>query len=317
MANKSDTLAGLIVLNDQNLSDVEVTDVLSGAPLLNALYAQPASQGGTLHKYMRETALPGAAFRAIGAGLDNAAGEDEEVTVTCKLLDASFSRDKALALGYRKGVAAFMARESLRSLRKAFNHAEKQLVNGVSNDASGFIGFLAYVASLSVDNVVNAGGSGGKSVYVLRTAQDGVSLIAGNDGKFDVSEVYSTRLYVTTSQYRPDLAQDILGWLGLQFGSSVLDIVRIANVDGTSSHALTDDFLSKAIAKFPSDKPANLIVMNRTALQELQESRTGTNPTGAPAPFPDSAFNIPIVVTDALGSSETAVTSTTTTTTTT
>lgn len=314
MADLSNSLAGLITLNDNNLAPFEVTDVLAGAPLLAKLYAQPASQGGTLHKYMRETVLPGAAFRSIGAGLDNVAGYDEEVTVTCKLLDASFSRDKALALGYRKGAAAYMARELLRSLRKAFSHAEKQIVNGVSNDAAGFIGFLAYVASLSPSNVVNAGGSGGKSVYVLRTAEDGVSLICGNDGKFDVGEVFQSLYYVTTSQYRTDLSQAILGWLGLQFGSSVLDIVRIANIDGTSSHALTDDFLSKAIAKFPSDKPANLIVMNPTALQELQDSRTATNPTGAPAPFPDSAFNIPIVKTDALGSAETAVTSTTTTT---
>jgi hypothetical protein len=47
----------------------------------------------------------------------------------------------------------------------------------------------------------------------------------------------------------------------------------------------------------------------------LQASRTATNPTGAPAPFPENAFGIPIVVTDALPIDEATVNSTTTATT--
>jgi hypothetical protein len=59
-----------------------------------------------------------------------------------------------------------------------------------------------------------------------------------------------------------------------------------------------------------------MIVMNRTALAELRDSRTATNPSGAPAPFPTEAFGIPIVVTDILGDGETPVNTTTTPTTT-
>jgi hypothetical protein len=46
------------------------------------------------------------------------------------------------------------------------------------------------------------------------------------------------------------------------------------------------------------------LVMNRRSLQQLQASRTATNPTGSPAPFPQSAFNLPIVVSDAVTNSE-------------
>jgi hypothetical protein len=44
--------------------------------------------------------------------------------------------------------------------------------------------------------------------------------------------------------------------------------------------------------------------MNRRSLRQLQQSRTATNSTGAPAPFPTEAFGVPIVVTDALLSTE-------------
>jgi hypothetical protein len=56
--------------------------------------------------------------------------------------------------------------------------------------------------------------------------------------------------------------------------------------------------------------------MSRTSLFELQASRTATNPTGAPAPFPTEAFGVPIIVTDSIPEDEAALNTTTTTTTT-
>jgi hypothetical protein len=59
-----------------------------------------------------------------------------------------------------------------------------------------------------------------------------------------------------------------------------------------------------------------MIVMSRTSLYELWNSRTATNPTGKEAPLPAEAFGIPIIVTDGLSESESAINTTTTTTTT-
>jgi len=44
--------------------------------------------------------------------------------------------------------------------------------------------------------------------------------------------------------------------------------------------------------------------MNRRSLKQLQVSRTATNATGAPAPFPQESFGVPIIVTDAILSTE-------------
>jgi hypothetical protein len=98
----------------------------------------------------------------------------------------------------------------------------------------------------------------------------------------------------------------VQAYLGLQVGS-IYSIGRIANLDA-SANGLTDDKISDALSKFPAARPATHLVMNRRSLQQLQSSRTATNPTGAPADFPQSAFGVPIVVTDAVGNSETALT---------
>ena len=66
--NESNTLNGLIQINDLNLADINVTDLLQDAPVLQRMVAVPASQGGTLHKYIKQVVAAGAAFRAVNTG---------------------------------------------------------------------------------------------------------------------------------------------------------------------------------------------------------------------------------------------------------
>ena len=86
---------------------------------------------------------------------------------------------------------------------------------------------------------------------------------------------------------------------------SVQSTVRLANLDAVAT--LSDDLLSDAIAKFPAGKAPSYLVMNRQSLKQLQQSRTATNPTGAPAPFPTEAYGIPIIATDSITSTEAIV----------
>ncbi len=57
MAEASNTLAGLVQMNDMNLADIDVSDLLDASPLLQVLNAVPASNG-TLHKYLKQTVAP-------------------------------------------------------------------------------------------------------------------------------------------------------------------------------------------------------------------------------------------------------------------
>lgn len=315
--NYTNTLDGLLLLNDQNMKDIYPTQVLDDAPVVRAAYAMPASQGGTQHKYVRRYTAAGAGFRAVGTGVTNAAEVFEDKTISCKYLDASFERDVALAAGYKGGLGAYIQKETLAALKAGFAALERAIFSNVSSAFDGLLQFNDY-AITGGTQVVDAGGSGGKSVWLLRWAEDGVALVAGNDGRVDMQwdDDNPTIVRVSASGgYRSGYLVTLGAWFALQVGSTY-DAARICNLDGTSDNLLTDDMIANGISKFAATRQPNMIVMGRTSLKELRDSRTATNPTGAPAPFPTEAFGIPIVVTDILPTDESTVNTTTTPTTT-
>ena len=322
--NESNTLNGLIQINDLNLADINVTDLLQDAPVLQRMVAVPASQGGTLHKYIKQVVAAGASFRAVNTGVANAAPQQEDVEVVCKYLDGSFQRDIAIADGYRGGRAAYMQKETAKALLALFAGLEKQILQGTGSGISGtgFNGLAdnSFVSNLHQSMVVNAGGNGGRSVWLVRSTEDDVAIVAGNDGQlkfdFDPESVQFLVTDTSTGAGYNALSAALGGWFAVQYGSRY-SLGRIANIDGTSEHALTDKLIAEALSKFPAGRQPNVIVMDRTSWYELQSSRTATNPTGAPAPFPTDAFGIPIVVSEHVKTDESALVTTTTTTTTT
>jgi len=318
MSNTND-LAGLLLLNDANVSPEDISAILNEAPVIRALHAQKASQGGTRHQFKRKTVAPGAGFRLVNEGITNANGEFDIVSMDCALLDGSFSRDKAIALGYKDGVTAYMDMEAMDSLKEAFAQAERSIFRANINKQFTGLPGNEYFDAITVDSqVVNAGGNGGRSVWLLRSAADGISVIAGNEGRVEMATEDATVVIAdsgTGTRRFTALHRSIMAWLGLQVATQY-DAARICNIDGTTNHKLTDILIAEAMMKFRASKPPTHIVMSRTSLYELQISRTATNPTGSPAPFPSEAFGIPIIVTDSIPENESALNTTTTTTTT-
>jgi hypothetical protein len=312
MAHSFLSLANLVTINDQNLADLQISDLLNEAPLLAALASAPASNG-TEHKYVKETGAPVVGFRAANAGRDNSKSSDTLVTITLKILDASFAVDMALADAYKMGREAYIAREFKRHLKAAFFGAETQLINGAGTggDAAGFVGLrdATTLDALADTMVTNAGGDTANacnSVFLIRTNEDGndVTLISGNDAKIEMGDTVVTRLTDSDGKAYPGYYTPVTGWLGLQIGSAY-SVGRICNLD--SDHLLTDALIYEALAKFPAAKQPNLIVMNRTSLKALRASRTATNVTGAPAPRPTEVEGIPIITTDAILNTEAVV----------
>lgn len=303
------TLAGLLQLNNKNVAEFEVTDLLQDAPLLAALYAQPATQQ-TAHSYLKETVAAGAAFRAVNSGLTTSASKDLLVEVTLAILDGSFSMDKALAIAYRKGRDAFMAREMVRHLRSAIAQAEAQIMYGTGNDATGFSGLAnaAAIDKTTDDMVVDATGSNSgavkTSVFLIRSGESECSLIAGQDGNLDIGEIFEFQKDDGTGKVYPALGVNITGWLGLQLGSAY-SIGRICNITNETGKGLTDSLLSQALERFPAARPPTLIVMHRKARGQWQRSRTATSETGKYAELPKEFEGIPVIVSDAVSTSET------------
>ena len=313
----SDTLAGLLKLNDLNNADINVTDLLQAAPVIQSMAAVPASQGGTKHMYMKETGATGAEFRDVNTGILNAASQDEQVTVDLKFIDGSFTRDVALADAYKDGRAAYMEKEVMRSIRNLFASMEKNLLQGTGGvTGTGFTGFPdnALVDGLSDTMVVNATGNGGQSVWFAKTAEDAVAIIAGNDGRIDFNYDPDKLVYIqTVASATPAsqrgymaLAAALSGYFGVQYGN-IYGLGRICNLDGTEGKTLTDGMIADMLAKFPVSSFPNVAIMSRSALAQLQKSRTAVNATGAEAPFPTEVFGVPIIVSDHVKLDESAI----------
>lgn len=306
MANAYKTLAELVKINDQNLADIDVSDLLESAPLLKAMASVEASNG-TLHKYLKETTTSGAGFRDVNDGIENTASVDTLVTVTLEILGASFSVDRALARAYYKGADAFVSREAQRKIKKAFATAEAQIIYGTGSNSAGFAGLIDNGSFDDLDDtmVVDAGGTTAdtaSSCFLMRSAEDGAAVVMGEDGNIEIGETTTIEKAGSTGFY-PALYTPIDGWAGLQVGGAY-DIVRIANLTEDSGKGLTDALLYEAISMFKADLQPNIIAMNRRSLEQLRASRTATNATGAPAPIPTEVEGIKIVVSDQISSTE-------------
>jgi hypothetical protein len=309
MSESNNTLAGLIQMNDQNLSDIMVTDLFQNAPFLKVLFAQAASNG-TLHKYLKTTAAPGVGYREINAGITNAAGQKTLVSVVLELIDGSFTRDIALALGFSGGMEQYIENETEESLIQTMFVLEQQALNGTNAIAAGSEGLADALANLNNAQVVDAGGSAaatGSSVYLVRSARNGVSFVMGNDGQLIQEAPERVRVLDGSSKPYTGILTTILGYGGLQLGSTY-DSCRIANITEDSTKGLTDDLVAKGLAKFKAGSKPNYIVANTRSIEQLRLSRTATNITGNPAPTPVEVFGYPLINSDAISNTETILT---------
>lgn len=310
MADVFISLADLVVINDKNLAERAISDLLDDAPVLRALVADTVDN--TTHKYTKETGAPVVGFRSANDGRENKDSTDTLVSVDLKILDASFAVDQALAAIYRKGKEAFIAREAARHIKAAFFAAETQFINGtVDGSATGFTGMADALDDSDDAMVVDAGGTTAdtaSSVWGIRTTPDfnNVAAILGMDGVLDIGETVSQRLDGTTGTY-PGWYTPITSWLTLQIGGAY-SLGRIGNLTADSGKGLTDDLISALLAEFPAGKLPTFLAMNRRSRRQLQQSRTATNSTGAPAPFPEEAFGVPIITTDAILNTEALLT---------
>jgi hypothetical protein len=290
--------------------DILVSDVLDDAPFLSVLAARTVL--GNTFKYSKITANPSVGFRDVNDGVENTKGTYTSVTLDLKVLDASFAVDIAAATADERGLEHMMGIEALAHMRQAMAEVEQQIFYGTGNDAKGFVGFAGQsnLNQLADAQVVGAGGSTaatGSSVYLVRTGDSDCQVLWGQQGVISIGERQIVERAGSATGRFPAFYHPIIGWCGLKVGS-IYSVVRIANLTADSGKGLTDSLIAQALEKFPASRGPNYIVMNRRSHRQLQSSRTATNPTGAPAPFPSESFGVPIVVTDQIGSTETLLT---------
>ena len=148
--------------------------------------------------------------------------------------------------------------------------------------------------------VIGAGGTTAaeqSSLYAIKAGDNDVKLVTPMSQGVTLGDTIVTEANDTN---HPVYYTPASLYIGLQLGGKY-SIGRIANLSVTTdTKPLTDDLISDLLAVFPAGSLPDFMITNRTMRKELQQGRTATNPTGSPAPFPDSAFGVPLFTTDAI-----------------
>lgn len=303
-----------LIAEAYDLADIQPSDLLQDSPLVAAL-PMTESSNGTVHKWVKEVQAPVVGFRSVNAGRDLDHSVDQEVSASLVALDWSSQLDVAYANASRRGKLWEIAREALRHFRSALSTFEEQLINGrVGASVTGFEGFrdAATIDAANDEMVVNAGGVAGdlatlSSVYAIRAGlEDVVSVYKGDGVPLDVGETQTIKAVDDEGKSYPAYYTPATAWLGLQV-SSAFSIGRIANIADADGKRLNDDLIYKLLSKFPAGRQPTHLVMSRRSRELLRSSRTATNGTGVAPPIPDSVAGIPIVVSDAVKDTETAI----------
>jgi hypothetical protein len=293
--NGSDAVAGLI------------DETTKAHPEIAVGYARTVK--GLFYKTLVRTGLPTAGFRAANAGVAGTKGTYENRLYECFILNPRWECDKAVADSHEDGAPAYIANEAAGIMEAAFQQMAANFYYGTTTtfggDASGFPGLLA--AHDSTNMVVDASGtteSTCSSVWAVKFGPKDLAWIYGNNGQLALSELMVARVLDANSNPYTAYVQEILAHPGLQVGN-IRNLGRIKKLTADSGKGLTDSLLSQLLEKFQVAIQPDAFLMSRRSRGQLQRSRTATNPTGQPAPIPEEAFGIPILVTDAIKNTET------------
>ncbi len=291
--NGSDPVAGLI------------DEASQAHPELTLGYARTIK--GISYKTLVRTANPAVAFRNANEGTATTKGSYENKSFETHIMDPEWVCDQAVADRHEDGPEACIALEASAILEGAMQALCSQFYYGPSHDAKGFPGMVdVYNTALQV----LAGGttsSAQTSLFAVRFGPKDVGWIWGNEGELEVSEVTLQRVLDGSQNPYWAYCQHLSSYPGLQCCSK-WSVGRIANIHPSDSGAaLTDEDIADLLALFPVGKPPHYLFCNRAAQAMLRKSRTATNPTGQPAPFPTESFGVPLAVTDGIVSTEAVV----------
>lgn len=260
---------------------------------------------GTQYKTRVRTGLPsGDFFRNANEGAEAGKSEIENRLVETMIFNPNWQCDKAVADASEDGREAYILEEAEGVMSAAMQNVGSQFYYGTGNSAKGFPGLLAAVDS---DMEYNASGDSNKtSVWGVRWGRRDTQLVVGEEGGFKLDPVTTTRLEDDDGNHFTAYIQEMLTWLGLQVGSKY-SIGRIKNVED-DTNTLDDDMLAELVDLWPAGQQPDVIYMNGRSHKQLKKSRTATNATGAPAPWPQNVQGkygqIPIQVTDSITNSE-------------
>lgn len=297
--NNSEALVGVI---DECIAE-------GGVPEIGWYQASPVTKN--TYKTLCVTGLPTVNFRDPESDRVFSSASIANKTTALRYIDMSFIIPCAVADECDFGREFAISLQQAASIKAGLFKICQQLYYGSYSAGTdeGFNGLLPFIktANCAVVDTGNTGITDSTDVLLVTTGLNACQLAWGSQGKLYESDVYEQLIASTDSTTGNKsgayyFTQNIGGWVGLQI-TSKWAAGAITNLSGTAGkEGLDDDKLAALISKFPVGalNSNSAFFMNRRSLEQLRKSRTATNGTGAPAPFPTEAFGYRIICTEAL-----------------
>lgn len=306
--NASEGLSEVIDEAARLVPEVSGQTVIDGQIVKIPGVADARTITGTQYKTLVRTALPTTQFRNVNEGITPSASTYENRLVECFVLNCRYQADVAAAKANADGEDALLAEEAVAQLTSASMLLGKQFYygTGTGGDAKGHPGLLASVDSSMVVDAAGTTDSVASSVWSVKFGPSAVRWVMGQDGQLEVTDKLKQLVNDPNDSTKQLLVvfQELLAWVGLQVKHKYA-CGRIKKLTTDSGKGLTDDLIADLLSKAPVGFFPDALFMSRRSRKQLQDSRTATNSTGAPAPFPTESFGVPIIVTDSILDTET------------
>ena len=303
----NDQVVGLIEETYKNVPELSGNSlILNNNVQIPNVGASRTIKGRTFKTLVR-TALPTVGFRNANEGTAATKSTYENRTVETYIMNPKWRADKAVADSSEDGPEAEIALEAAAHTQAAQQTLSRQFYYGTnttySGDAKGHPGLLDSVNSAYVVDAAGTTANTGSSVWAVKFGLKDVIWVWGQNGQLDLSDVDMRDVNDSDGNPFTAYCQELFGYPGLQVGSNRC-IGRIKKLTADSGKGLTDDLTAALLMKFPTGIVPDVFLMTKRSLGQLRDSRTATNSTGAPAPFPTESHGIPIAVTEGIVDTE-------------
>lgn len=292
------TLLDIVKANGNDQAVPLIEEVITYNPELRLLGAKTIK--GTQYKTLVQTALPTVNWRSANQGIDPSKEAYENRLFECFIMNARWVCDKAVADANEKGPPELIARAAISQVKAAGLAVTQQMYYG---GVGGFPGISNYVDS---SMIINAGGTTadtGSSLWGITFGETAVELVVGGNGAFEVGDVTEQLVADADGKYFLAYVQEFMSWLGLQcLNKYSVSVIRNLTLD--SGKNLTDSLLGDLIATYPAGHKPDAFFATRRSINGLMKSRTATNATGAPAPWPTEYAGIPIYASESIRNNE-------------
>jgi hypothetical protein len=232
----------------------------------------------------------------------------EERLTQCFNLNPRWGVGLVAAKRQKDPIDVLMARQAAAHLRASWGQMAKCFYygrNATYGDVKAFPGLLdGYDATNRVVDATGSTDNTCSSAWLVKWGPEELQWVWGNNVQMDLSEIEMRETVDSASNPYTKYHQELVALPGLQFVSQH-HVVRIKKLTADSGKGLTDALVATALGKFPANVFPDVMFVSRRSLAQLQTSRTATNATGAPAPFPLESHGVPIAVTDAISNIET------------